>query len=319
MTEPDEPRLGPPPVDELSDVAWARVERGVLARLDSTGPAPAIARRRISPWLALPIAAAAAAAVAIAVVATREPAAPVAAIVDEPSRVVAGAAPSAVSFGDAHITLDANSSLVMDRDDGKPTALLERGAAWFSVAPRGSRPPFVVRAGDAIVRVIGTRFRVARDGERAEVAVDHGVVEVRFRGSVVQIAAGQSWTSEKPNEVAAVAPPSEPEIEMAPDPIPHHADAPRAEPKPDADHARYDALAKLEATRPEVAMKGYLELSQGSGPWAEVALYAAARLAVDRHDARASALLTIYLRRFPRGANVGDARELLARFKGESP
>jgi len=50
-----------------------------------------------------------------------------------------------------------------------------------------------------------------------------------------------------------------------------------------------------------------------------VALYAAGRLAADRKDRRAATFLTIYLRRFPNGANAEDARNLLARLKGDVP
>ena len=50
-----------------------------------------------------------------------------------------------------------------------------------------------------------------------------------------------------------------------------------------------------------------------SRPGLDASLFAAARLAVDRHDARAETFLSIYLRRFPTGANVEDARQLLAR------
>ena len=63
-------------------------------------------------------------------------------------------------------------------------------------------------------------------------------------------------------------------------------------------------------------MKGYLELSQGSTTWSAVALFAAGRLAADRHDPRAQTLLSIYLHRFSAGANATDASELLTRLKG---
>ena len=69
---------------------------------------------------------------------------------------------------------------------------------WLSsVAPRGDRPAFEVHAGDVIVRVVGTRFRVARDGEHARVTVDHGAVEIRFRGRALRLADGQSWSTDQ--------------------------------------------------------------------------------------------------------------------------
>ncbi|HEY1553770.1 MAG TPA: FecR family protein [Kofleriaceae bacterium] len=195
MTE----KLGRPPIEKLSDVAWARVERGLWARMDGAGTVTAasgsreLAReRRDWKWIAIPLAAAAAC--ALVMFAARGPQAPSVGE-QEPARVVSGASPSAVSFGDAHVTLDANTAIEMDHDGDKPVALLERGAAWFSVAPRGDRPPFQVRAGDTLVTVVGTRFRVARDGEHADVTVDHGAVEVRFRGRVIHLVDGQTWSS----------------------------------------------------------------------------------------------------------------------------
>jgi len=322
------PRTGPPPVDALSDGAWARVERALWLRLDqdADAPAPAPRRRLRWPWVAVPIAAFAA---VVLVVATRALSVPAK---DDPARVVAGAAPSSVSFGDAHIALEARAAILMEAD--RHTVLLETGAAWFTVAPRGDRPAFEVRAGDATIRVIGTRFRVARDGEQIGVEVDHGIVGVEFRGSRVELGSGQSWSSVAPDRslsppdggLASVTPSPAPAIAAPSTPSPEVAAAPPmppAAPKPasacDADCARYQALAKLEVTQPEVAIKGYLALSQGSGTWAAVSLFAAGRLAADRHDVRARALLSIYLHRFPAGANAADAAELLTRLKGTSP
>ncbi len=225
MTEP----LGAPPVENLSDVAWARVERGVFARLDGAGTVTgAVVSRETGPatrrtwlWVAVPLAAAAAC--MLVLFATRSHGAASAVAETEPARIVSGAAPSAAQFGDAHITLDADSAVEMVRDGAQPTALLEKGAAWFSVAPRGDRPAFEVRAGDTIVKVVGTRFRVARQGERADVTVDHGTVEVRFRGRALRVTDGQSWSSTKPAEVVptAAAEP-EPEIEIDPAPAATH-------------------------------------------------------------------------------------------------
>jgi transmembrane sensor len=61
----------------------------------------------------------------------------------------------------------------------RPRALsLERGEAFFVVA-RQDGQPFTVRAGDALVRVVGTRFNVHRGAERAvRVEVEQGVVQV---------------------------------------------------------------------------------------------------------------------------------------------
>lgn len=301
MTEPERP-----PVEALSDVAWSRVERGVWSELDAeTIPATPRASRRW--WLALP--AIAAAAVVAIVVFARSSDHPTA---QAPTRVTSGASPSSVALGDAHIALDPQSSIVMEPSN----VLVERGAAWFSVEPRGARPPFIVTAGDARVRVVGTRFLVARSDERIAVTVDHGIVEIGYHGELVRVTNGQHWTSEAPHDVVdgpiATAQPVVPPPVVAPEPPPVVAPPPVTNhSRDDRDGQRYAALARLEASDPESAMRGYLVLSKGSSRWAEIALYAAARLASDRHDPRAKSFLQIYLRRYPNGANAVDARQLL--------
>jgi hypothetical protein len=345
----DDQRLGPPPIEPLSEAAWARVERGMWSELDAERPTGSRSPGPRRWWLvAAPLAAAAAAAVLLIAV-RRAPTA-----LDEPSRVVTGAAPSSVLFGDSHIELDAVTALVMRHEAEHPTVLLERGAAWFTVAPRRSRPAFIVRAGDAMVRVVGTRFRVARSEERIAVEVDHGLVNVNFRGSEVAIGAGQRWSSDAPRQITAAAPappaaepvppaaapvheePAAPEAVPAPvhphrparlgSPSRAPAGTPDARPEPsgtaaaplvDRDGAEYDRLAALEATSPGAALTGYLTLARGTSRWADPALFAAARLAVDRKDSRAETLLGIYLQRFPRGANAADARQLLTRLQGD--
>lgn len=284
-----------PQVEQLSDVAWARVERGVFSRIESTVTHAASSRdvshdkSRGWLWLAVPLAAAAAAAVAF-FGHTDTPATQTAE--QEPARVVAGTSPSAVTFADAHITLDAQSAITMDQKAGKPVTTLEYGGAWFEVAPRGSRAPFEVVAGDLDVKVIGTKFRVARSAEHVEVAVDHGAVEVHYQGKLVTLHDHEQWTSDDLSSL----------------------DQPTSATPTEAD---YQAIAQQEPTAPAAALHGYLELARGQGHWAEVALYAAARLATDQHDGRAQALLAIYLHRFPSGANATDARQLLTRLKGE--
>jgi hypothetical protein len=364
MTDRD--RLGPPPVEPMSDVAWSRVERGLWARVDAgeAGPANAAPRAERRPsalrwWI---IAAPLAAAAILAIVVGLRLIAPVDRG-DEPVRIVSPAAPSgqspsSVSFEDSHIELDPDTALVTSRESGHPHVLLERGGAWFTVAPRRSRPELIVRAGDATVRVVGTRFRVARSKERIAVAVDHGAVDVQFRGIVIAVPAGHQWSSESParaSVLAAVKSPApavasrpepasepEPEIEMdaedaspakrtspkrttrpaarpdgagAATPEPATGDAPAERADIDRERAEYERLAALEPKAPDTAQKGYMALAKGSSRWAGLALYAAARLAADRHDRRAETLLGMYLLRFPNGPNAEDARHLLSRLK----
>ena len=198
-------KLGPPPVEGLSDVAWARVERNVFSQLQegtitsavaSRDKATATARRTKMVWLAVPVAAAAA--FALAFFATKSPQQPAAQPVatDTPSRIVAGEAPSSITVGDAHLTLDANTALVIDGKEGKQTALIERGTVSFAV-PRA----FTVLAGDALVRTTTAQFRVSRDGELAIVQVDSGSVQITFRGQEVTVGAHHAWSAVKPADV----------------------------------------------------------------------------------------------------------------------
>lgn len=315
-----------PPVEPLSDVAWSRVERGVWSRLDETETVAIERRATRWWWLAAPLVATAA--IALLVVFVHSPAR-----IDHepgygsaPTRVVSEGSSSSVSLGDAHIALDPHSAIVMDSHDDAPSVLVEQGAAWFAVEPRGSRPPFVVIAGDTRVRVIGTRFRVARSAERVEVTVDHGTVEVGYHGDVARVTNGQHWSSDEPTvvsmaEVAAPTPgPTQIATPEPPTPTPTPTQTPATRPQTaaanDRDAAKYAELARLEASAPDAAMAGYLALSKGSSRWAQVALYAAGRLAADRGEPRATTFLEIYLRRFPHGKNADDARQLLARLKG---
>ena len=322
-------RLGPPPIEPLSDAAWSRIERGMWSQLDAMGmpgrDATLASARR---WWLVAAPLVAAAAVAAIMIGTRTTTLE---ITDGPSRVVSGAAPSSVSFGDAHIELDANSALVTHHEAGSPVAMLDRGAAWFTVAPRRSRPAFIVRAGDATIRVVGTRFRVARSEERISVAVEHGLVDVQFHGRVAAVGVNQRWSSESPGQIATIAdaaPPTQPAPKTAaksegkpkgkPGVSPGvKADA-RLEPRPGA--ASTGDVAPLDPDRAEyerlAALAGYLALARGTSRWADPALFAAARLAVDSHDHRAETLLRIYLQRFPSGANATDATQLLAHVKG---
>ena len=302
-----------PPVEQMSDLSWARVERGLWARLDGTATTQIAAppsRRWL--WIALPSAAvAAAAAIAFVVFVKRPmhglPSAPIATapVAEEtPMRVVTGDAPSTITVGDAHVTLASDSAVVMPR--ANEAAVLEKGSATFAIAPRTGRQ-FVVVAGDAVVRVIGTKFSVARFDERVTVAVERGVVDVTFQGATTKVTAGQIWDSQ-PKHVITPA-------KQADVALPKRA-KPTTTSAADDDRAKYETARDSEARDPAGALAGYLEVARGNSRWAELSLYAAARLSADRGEARAKTLLDMYLRRFPRGANAADARQLLDRLKG---
>jgi len=212
-------RLGPPPVEPLSDVSWQRVEKRLFAQLDLDGTMPDTPvvrpRRSWAPWaFAGGLALAAAAAVAVVVTRPAEPS-HVAHVRDagvpSPSRVVAQDSPTEVSFGEAQITVDAESAVTMHGNAAAGVLIvLERGAASFAVAPRQERPPFIVQAGEVTVRVIGTRFKVSRSGDAARVDVIEGHVEVVARGRRVQVRAGESWSSSDDREAVVRDPATSP-------------------------------------------------------------------------------------------------------------
>lgn len=91
--------------------------------------------------------------------------------------------------------------------------------------------------------------------------------------------------------------------------------AARAAPVPvPSSRERFESAAALERRDPDRALALYRELAAGSDAWAANALYAQARLELELgRRAAAKRLLAEYLRRFPRGPNAEDARELLAR------
>jgi transmembrane sensor len=74
--------------------------------------------------------------------------------------------------------------------DGQRRVELARGEAFFEVRHDPARP-FTVDTGMALVRDIGTGFDVARRGERGDVSVDHGQVEVLAAGRSAVLGKGQ--------------------------------------------------------------------------------------------------------------------------------
>ncbi len=139
--------------------------------------------------------------------------------VPETLTVPAGAAPRTVRLADAsRITIAPGSTVRLQRGFRTPLGVLaaERtvrlaGEAFFDVGRDGR--PFVVHAGDATVRVLGTRFAVRSAGGDGEglVVVEEGRVAVARVGTsmvtpgMVTLGAGQA-TALRPGEPLAVVP-----------------------------------------------------------------------------------------------------------------
>lgn len=95
----------------------------------------------------------------------------------------------------SHVTLAPASSLRPTWRLARRTYVLQRGEAFFAVTHDAAHP-FTVAAGEAKVRVLGTRFDVHRSpNDRVRVEVEQGLVEVSRDlpngPSVARVAAGQ--------------------------------------------------------------------------------------------------------------------------------
>ena len=299
----------PPPIEDLSDISWQRVERDLFTRLDA--PIDSVERpirRRPARWVAV-AAIAAVAAAALLFFATRgDDSTPSPKL----SRLVTEGAPSSITVGDAAITAAPHTALLVTDSGAGAQVILERGAVDCTIPPQQNRRPFVVIAGEVQVSVTGTQFSVARFGDSAEVVVVRGEVTVVAAGRRFRIGAGERW----PKQTAHEPTPPEPFIGVekvaptakAPKPRPAKVAKPKANAK-----QRFAKAARLERSDPRAALAIYRELERDP-KWAATALYAQAELELRRgNKASARRLLTRYLRRFPTGPNAAIARSELAR------
>lgn len=306
-----------------------RIEEAVLARVATLRMAEradsyALPRRAFRPWM---LAATAAAAVAIAIVAVAlkdHPATAPAATLATTSRVVTpvGGA-SRFTVGDAVIDAGSDTSVEVTREpSGAVTLVLARGIVDCDVEHKPDRAPFLVAAGDVTVRVVGTRFSVARSTDAVRVDVARGKVHVIAPGIERFVATGETWSSGAvaivPPAPAPIDPPSpspsplavvdDPAIEVLPPAPPVAQDRPAA--KPLATKATYEEAQRLEARDRAGAARAYRKVANGQGTWAALALWGLAELEAGRGSAGARAALAAvaeYLRRFPDGANAEDA------------
>ena len=86
----------------------------------------------------------------------------------------------------SRVWLDTNSQIEVRLHRAKREVDLAQGQALFQVAHDAAHP-FTVRAGNAEVRAIGTRFDVRREGSAVQVLLIEGVVAVR------RTADGSTW------------------------------------------------------------------------------------------------------------------------------
>lgn len=322
-----------PGIEPLSRAAWKRVEAQLFECLErgehlrSPGAANGTPRP-LARWLSSPAAVwlgaalAAAAVVALWVLSPAEPVAPAALATAVPAPVSASEpmethiattdAPTRTALGGAALTLAARSEVrVTGSDAGGWLVRLARGQVDCEVAPRQGRPPFVVLAGSTRVTVVGTRFTVIQEGTSARVRVLEGRVRVASGAEERTLGPGESWSSTPSATVA----------ESSTKPVSQRGKGrrqpARSTPPPPAE--RFARAARLEADDPAGAIALYRQLAASGSAWAANALYAEARLELERgHRERAIALLQRYVARHPRGSNAADVASLLQRV-GRAP
>jgi hypothetical protein len=315
------------PVEPLSDAAWHRIETEVFAELNrapSVRPASSSAALRRRYLSAMAVAALALTAALLWTFGKFESPPPLT------SRLVTSGDMTRTSVGDVTIDLARDSALlVTGNETGGFEAVLEYGTASFAVPERGGRAPFRVRAADVRVEVVGTRFTVWHMRERVRVAVSRGTVRVAFEAETLLLREGGTWSSapssdtvpedrtDAPRSAARAAT----TVEQPPSSLPsqdggavqERAPSPVASRIPSA-RERYEAASKLERAAPDRAVASYLALAKEQNAWAANALYAAARLELERgRREQARSLLGQYLKRFPKGPNAEEARSLLDR------
>ncbi len=171
---------------EDAERALMLLDEVLAAPVSTTRPARSMAARR---WI-WPGAAVAASLVAATVLAI-----PPAAMVSAP-----GQTREIVLADGSHVTLGPDSSLRPTWRLARRAYVLQRGEAFFSVVHMETHP-FTVAAGEAKVRVLGTRFDVHKaQADRVRVEVEQGLVEVSRKtttgAAVARVAAGQGATAD---------------------------------------------------------------------------------------------------------------------------
>lgn len=95
--------------------------------------------------------------------------------------------------GGTEVTVTPSSTLVLDQDEHPAVAA---GEVQFHVPPQAPGHTFTVRANEYRVVVVGTRFSVRVERDRAGVGVVEGVVEVwNDAGRLARLTRGEAWAS----------------------------------------------------------------------------------------------------------------------------
>jgi hypothetical protein len=241
--------------------------------------------------------------------------------------------PTTSTVGESTLSIASHSEVRIHGDDTSGWLVsLERGRVHFDVAPRGERPDFVVQAGEVLVKVVGTHFDVTYERGQTRVEVQEGLVRVESEGHVNMLGAGDFWPrpsdaqadgkkasgKDKAKKSSARRADARAKRKVAQAARHKAAQAAKREREQRA-REQFERATQLERSNPQQATRLYRDLSDARGPWAANALYAEARLHMERGEREASQqLLRKYLTQYPRGVNAADVERLLAESTGSS-
>ncbi len=303
----------PPPIENLSELSWKRMEQSLERKLDECADAEGADRpvKNRLPWVAggsLLVAAAASLALWLASNTTTKSAkAPAAESVSE---VFTGESSTEVRIAGATVEVQPYSEVTVEQKGAEIAFHLRDGGIRLDVDPRDHRQPATVVAGDVRIEVVGTEFAVYRNANETQVVVYEGLVAVNLRGTRDLVKAGERWQSSTRTQITPLSVEAEPEAELPAATTAQNHQAKRTE-RPST-RALFEEAATKEHTESAEALRLYRLAAKGSGPWAANALFAQARLLLaEGRSEKAKTLLLRYLDRFPSGANATDVQSLL--------
>lgn len=138
------------------------------------------------------------------------------------SSLATGAGRVDVQFGgDSAFALGPMSTLKLRHFNAHLVELAVDGTVDISVAPRGEQQRFLVDAGDQLVEVRGTQFRVSHDATSTSVACHNGLVTVSDHTGRIEVAAARRLVVARGRPLADHHP-----VAMSPDEVSSFTQAP---------------------------------------------------------------------------------------------
>lgn len=228
------------------------------------------------------------------------------------------------------LTLAGETELRVQSQSSVERFALSRGELSARVAKLSGGQRFIVQTPDAEVEVRGTHFTVSvlEHGDacgpatRTRLRVSEGIVEVRSTVGTARVTAGQSWPAGcGAQEREAARPSLPPPAQPAPAPSQLHGESPAgsghgAQERPSALVHQNDLFAEGVALRRQgdvsAALRAYQRLMREypSSPLAENAAVERLRLLSPAQPVKAREEARAYLKRYPRGFAVEEAKRL---------